>query len=973
MTPWWAGRPSSTAWCRSSCAGARTNPVLLGDPGVGKTAVVEALAQRMALGQVPDALARKRLLALNLASVIAGTKYRGEFEERMKNILAEVARAGNVILFLDELHTLIGAGSAEGAIDASNLLKPALARGGLQLIGATTGEEYRKMVEKDAALERRFQPVRVEEPAGETALAVLTALAPRYAQHHGVTFQPEALQAAVTLSARYLPQRRLPDKAIDLMDEAAAQARLQALALPADLQALEARIRTAAQERDEAIAAQDYEAAARCRDAEADFRREWETARARWQAGRQTPAVTREDVARTLSQWTGIPLTTLTRPERERLLELEALLARRVTGQDPAVSAVARAIRRGRAGLKEPGRPVGSFLFLGPTGVGKTELCKALAQALFGTEEALLRFDMTEFAERHTMSRLTGSPPGYVGHEEGGQLTEAVRRRPYSVLLFDELEKAHPEVWNLLLQILEDGVLTDAHGRRTDFRSTVLVMTSNVAGPAWPEGPPWALPGGRPGRRPPSSGSCARSFPRSFWAGWTRSSPSAPWGRGSSPPSPKNSWTSWGRGCTSWGWPSPRTPGPPPSWPGRGGTPGTAPGPCGGCCAPRWRTPPRSSSSARPCPPAAAWCWGWRGRNSPSPPSPQPRPPWPGDKALLFPETRYNGRYHTRANSERGNLPMTVNTVWAAYFSATDTTKKVVTQIARRLAQQTGRPLETFDFTLPQARKEPKVFAPGDLVVFGTPVYAGRVPNLLIKYVASVQGQGALAVPVVCYGNRNYDDALMELRNTLQAGASTRWPGRPSPASTPFPRPRTPAGRTSATSPSPPALPTRSSIKWRPSPTPPPSPRPRAGERPRGPLLHPRDRHGNPINILPVRPKTSDACTQCGLCAKQCPLGAIDPEDAHQVPGKCMKCNRCVKHCPTGAKYFDDPNYLYHKSELEDLYSWPGRPRNSFCDPCLPSKWTAPGPMAGGCFVFSAGWAANCVPVLIFPAEFHII
>ena len=483
----------------------KNNPVLLGDPGVGKTAVVEALAQRMALGQVPDALARKRLLALNLASVIAGTKYRGEFEERMKNILAEVARAGNVILFLDELHTLIGAGSAEGAIDAANLLKPALARGGLQLIGATTGE---------------------------TALAVLTALAPRYAQHHGVTFQPEALQAAVTLSARYLPQRRLPDKAIDLMDEAAAQARLQALALPADLQALEARIRTAAQERDEAIAAQDYEAAARCRDAEADFRREWETARARWQAGRQTPAVTREDVARTLSQWTGIPLTTLTRPERERLLELEALLARRVTGQDPAVSAVARAIRRGRAGLKEPGRPVGSFLFLGPTGVGKTELCKALAQALFGTEEALLRFDMTEFAERHTMSRLTGSPPGYVGHEEGGQLTEAVRRRPYSVLLFDELEKAHPEVWNLLLQILEDGVLTDAHGRRTDFRSTVLVMTSNVGGARLAGGTPLGFAGGAAGEAAAFQRELRQVFPPEFLGRLDEIIPFRPLGEG---------------------------------------------------------------------------------------------------------------------------------------------------------------------------------------------------------------------------------------------------------------------------------------------------------------------------------------------------------------------------------------------------------------------------------------------------------
>lgn len=468
----------------------KNNPVLLGEPGVGKTAVVEALAQRMAQGQVPDALRQKRLLSLSLPSVIAGTKYRGEFEDRMKNILAEVARAGNVILFLDELHTLIGAGSAEGAIDAANLLKPALARGGLQLIGATTQEEYRRMIEKDAALERRFQPVRVEEPTPETTRTILQTLAPRYGRHHGLTFQPEALDAAVTLSVRYLPDRRLPDKAIDLMDEAAAQARLQALALPPELQALAGRVQAAALARDEAIAAQDYEGAARYRDAETDFRRELEGGRRQWQAHQPTPVVTPQDVARTLSQWTGIPLSALTQPEREKLLGLEAALARRVAGQQEAVAAVARAVRRGRAGLKEPDRPVGAFLFLGPTGVGKTELCKALAQTLFGTEEALLRFDMTEFAEKHTMSRLTGSPPGYVGHEEGGQLTEAVRRHPYSVLLFDELEKAHPDVWSLLLQIMEDGVLTDAHGRRADFRNTILVMTSNVGGERLAAGTP---------------------------------------------------------------------------------------------------------------------------------------------------------------------------------------------------------------------------------------------------------------------------------------------------------------------------------------------------------------------------------------------------------------------------------------------------------------------------------------------------
>ena len=458
----------------------KNNPALIGEPGVGKTAVAEGLAIRIAAGDVPEDLRRKRLFALDLSAMVAGTKYRGEFEERVKNLISEVVRAGNIILFIDELHNLVGAGSAEGAIDAANILKPALGRGELQVVGATTTEEYRRYIEKDAALERRFQPVTVQEPDPAGALAILRGVRERYESHHRLRIGEDALEAAVELSVRHLADRRLPDKAIDLIDEACALARLERLSLPPTLRALEERVSRTRREKEQAIQKQDFERAAMLRDAEQDFRRELEGARTVWTSGHAVGQVTAEDVAAVVSRWTGVPVTALTQGEREKLMDLEGELRRRVVGQDQAVAAVARAIRRGRVGLKEPNRPVGSFLFLGPTGVGKTELCKALAQALFGSEEALIRFDMSEYMERHTVSRLIGSPPGYVGHEEGGQLTEAIRRRPYAVVLFDELEKAHADVWGLLLQILEDGVVTDAQGRRADFRNAVLVLTSNV-------------------------------------------------------------------------------------------------------------------------------------------------------------------------------------------------------------------------------------------------------------------------------------------------------------------------------------------------------------------------------------------------------------------------------------------------------------------------------------------------------------
>ena len=464
----------------------KNNPVLIGEPGVGKTAVAEGLAQKIAAAEVPDELMDKRLLSLDLSAMVAGTKYRGEFEERVKALLDEVRREGNVILFLDELHTIVGAGSAEGAVDAANILKPALGRGELRVVGATTLAEYRRYIEKDAALERRFQPITVGEPTEEQALAILRALRPRYESHHRLKISDEALAAAVTLSRRYITGRFLPDKAVDLMDEAASRVRMGTRPDSPELRAMEAKAAEAERDRAAAVAEQNYERAAMLRDVEHSCREQAEQEREalrRAQREKQR-TVGEEDVAAVVSAWTGVPVTRLTEDEGERLLRLEDTLHARVVGQDEAVREVARALRRARAGLRDPKRPVGSFLFLGPTGVGKTELCRALADAVFGDEEALVRLDMSEYMERHTVSRLVGAPPGYVGYDEGGQLTEKVRRRPWSVLLFDEIEKAHEDVWNLLLQILEDGVLTDAQGRRVDFRNTVLVMTSNVGAKA---------------------------------------------------------------------------------------------------------------------------------------------------------------------------------------------------------------------------------------------------------------------------------------------------------------------------------------------------------------------------------------------------------------------------------------------------------------------------------------------------------
>ena len=460
----------------------KNNPVLIGEPGVGKTAIAEGLAQRIAAADVPEELLDKRVLSLDLSGMVAGTKYRGEFEERIKKAIDEVKKAGNVILFIDELHTIVGAGSAEGAVDAANILKPALSRGEIRVVGATTLNEYRKYIEKDAALERRFQPVTVGEPTAEATIEILKGLRDKYEAHHKLTITDEAIESAVRLSVRYINDRFLPDKAIDLMDEAASRVRMDAESASPELKSLEEKIAALRREKAEVIAAQDYERAAQLRDIEQNYVEQVEIERENW---RKNLAVNRgtvgeEDIAKVVAGWTGIPVTRLTEDESQRMLKLEEVLHKRVVGQEEAVTAVAKAIRRSRVGLKDPKRPIGSFLFLGPTGVGKTELCKALAEAMFGNEGDMIRIDMSEYMEKHTVSRLVGSPPGYVGHEEGGQLTEKVRRKPYSVVLFDEIEKAHEDVWNILLQILEDGIVTDSQGRRVDFKNTIIVMTSNV-------------------------------------------------------------------------------------------------------------------------------------------------------------------------------------------------------------------------------------------------------------------------------------------------------------------------------------------------------------------------------------------------------------------------------------------------------------------------------------------------------------
>jgi len=460
----------------------KNNPVLIGEPGVGKTAIAEGLALSIVAGEAPENLLGKRVVTLDLTGMLAGTKYRGDFEERIKTAIDEVQKAGDIILFIDELHTIIGAGAAEGAMDAANIIKPLLGRGEMQIIGATTLNEYRKHVEKDTALERRFQPVTIGEPTQEESITILKGLRTKYEEHHNLKITDEAIEAAVTLSSRYINDRFLPDKAIDLVDEASSRVRLEKLKLPEDLKELELQKDELAREKEAAIESQDFESAAKARDSEKEINEKIADARKNWEIAKSgnTKSVDAEDIAMIVSGWTGIPVTSITQDESERLLKMEDSLHNRVVGQDQAVKAIARALRRGRVGLKDPKRPIGSFLFLGPTGVGKTELCKALAETMFGDENAMLRVDMSEYMDKHTTSKLIGSPPGYVGYDEGGNLTEKVRRKPYSVLLFDEIEKAHEDVFNIMLQILEDGVLTDSQGHSVDFKNTVIVMTSNA-------------------------------------------------------------------------------------------------------------------------------------------------------------------------------------------------------------------------------------------------------------------------------------------------------------------------------------------------------------------------------------------------------------------------------------------------------------------------------------------------------------
>lgn len=460
----------------------KNNPVLIGEPGVGKTAVAEGLAQRITAGNVPEILLNKKVVTLDMGTLVAGTKYRGEFEERLKKIIEEIRQAGNIIMFIDELHTLVGAGAAEGAIDAANILKPALARGELQCIGATTLDEYRKHIEKDAALERRFQPITVAEPTVEETIQILRGLRDRYEAHHRVRITDAALDAAARLSSRYITDRFLPDKAIDLMDEAGSRVRLQAFVAPPELKELEKKLEELQKEKEAAVDGQEFEKAAELRDQEQKLRSELDERRESWKQRKSGAelVVDEEVIAHIVSSWTGVPVKKLAEGESERLLKMEEVLHQRVVGQDEAIQAISRAIRRARAGLKDPKRPIGSFIFLGPTGVGKTELARTLAEVLFGSEEAMVRIDMSEYMEKFAVSRLVGAPPGYVGYDEGGQLTEAVRRRPYTVVLLDEIEKAHPDVFNILLQVMEDGRLTDAKGRTVDFRNTVLIMTSNV-------------------------------------------------------------------------------------------------------------------------------------------------------------------------------------------------------------------------------------------------------------------------------------------------------------------------------------------------------------------------------------------------------------------------------------------------------------------------------------------------------------